>query len=404
MYVAILFIFAVDTVNVYQMNGRIDDFFRKAVPFSLLTAFSVFVGFFVAKIALGSERHFDLSLYQVVERMLVVFIFIMASVLFHIFVHEAGHMLVALLRGWKFLSFMICGIVVSKRCGRFRLSRFSMMGAGGQCIMLPPETGDTDAGITLYNAGGIVANAFFSLIAVAVLYLFRTSLSFYSAIFFWLFILVGIFFILFNGIPHRLSGLPNDGMNMVNLRKDAFSTSVFLHTLRMYGFLMEGNVVRFKNMPYICDGMAIDVHNNIHVMALSLDLSLAIAKMDFSKARSIVGRVMPYAEGMVQIFRNEFSTENIFLTLISMHRHTEIERMLTPSVKRYIEHQSAFRPSVVRVQYALARFYRHDEVMAQRIYSHFNDVCRNYYIAGESEIEKTLMEYLKNLNFEPKRL
>lgn len=386
------------------MNNKVRNLLRAALSFCIVVSASAFAGYFVTKVVLYCARNVELGTHHNIWPGIVVgLIFLIVSVVLHIIFHEIGHMLAALSRGWTFLSFMIFGMVISKRDGLFRLSRFSMAGAGGQCLMLPPDSGDSDAGIMLYNAGGILTNAVLSLVGGAVLYLFHSSLSFYASIFFGLFVLVGVFFILFNGIPHRLSGLPNDGMNMMNLRKDAFSTSVFLHTLRMYGFLMNGNVVRFKNMPYACDGKTIDVRNNIHTMALSLDLSLAIANMDFCKARSIVDRIIPYSEGMVQIFRNEFAVEHIFLTLIGPHSHTDIERMLTPSVKRYIEHQSAFRPSVVRVKYALARLYMNDEAEAERIYYHFDEVCRGYHVVGESEIEKVLMEYLRNLNFEPKK-
>lgn len=392
-------IFNPDRFMFIEVLSRIKNFLVYTVFFVL----SCFIGFFVGKMAVNAEANADLDMLQIVSRAASVGVFLVLSIFLHIFVHEAGHMLAALSRGWSFMSFMMAGIVLSRKNGRFRLSRYSLSGAGGQCLMLPPEKGDTDAGIVFYNVGGILANATVTVSASFALYEFHSSFSFYGTAFLWLVVLLGLFFVLVNGIPHRLSGLPNDGMNVANLRKDRFSTFVFLNSLRMLGFLMSGDTARFRSMSYMCDGKEINPSNNIHVMAVSMDISLALANMDFNKARAIIGRINPYSDKIVQIYRNEFTLERIFLTLTSPHRKSEIEHLLTPSVRKYIKSQGVFRPSVVRVQYALAKLHYHNENEAARIYEHFENVCRHYYIAGESEIERTLVEYVrryKDLDFD----
>lgn len=104
------------------------------------------VGFVIGKI-IKPALHADISAADVFLTILLAAIFFILSFIIHIVIHEAGHMLAAMARGWKFLSFMIMGVVLSRRDGRFRLSRFSMAGAAGQCLMLPPENGDTPFGI-----------------------------------------------------------------------------------------------------------------------------------------------------------------------------------------------------------------------------------------------------------------
>lgn len=97
------------------------------------------VGFVIGKI-IKPALHADISAADIFLTILLAAIFFILSFIIHIVIHEAGHMLAAMARGWKFLSFMIMGVVLSRRDGRFHLSRFSMAGAAGQCLMLPPET------------------------------------------------------------------------------------------------------------------------------------------------------------------------------------------------------------------------------------------------------------------------
>ena len=78
------------------------------------------VGFVIGKI-IKPALHADISAADVFLTILLAAIFFILSFIIHIVIHEAGHMLAAMARGWKFLSFMIMGVVLSRRDGRFRL-------------------------------------------------------------------------------------------------------------------------------------------------------------------------------------------------------------------------------------------------------------------------------------------
>ena len=141
-----------------------------------------------------------------------------------------------------------------------------------------------------------------------------------------------------------------------------------------------------------------DPTSAIHLMALSADLSLAMSRMDFEKARAILIRVEPWREEIIPIYRNEMTLEKIFLTLTAPHAKEDVERLLDKSLLKYLKQQSAFRPSALRVQYALARLHESDEHKAEKIYQQFQKVCRSYYIQGEVKIEERLMEYVRQLS------
>lgn len=311
-------------------------------------------------------------------------------------IHEAGHMLAAMARGWKFLSFMIMGVVLSRRDGRFHLSRFSMAGAAGQCLMLPPENGDTPFGIALYNAGGVLANLLLTVIASVIMFMPSAHHSLVTTVFLLCIIISGLYLIVMNGIPNKLAGLPNDGLNMLNLHKDEFSTMVFLRSMRLIGYLMQNDTSRLEAMTYMCDDRDINFSNPIHIMALSSDLSLAMLHMDFGKANAIMQRAEPHMSRMVTIYRNELTLERIYLTLIRPHYPEDINRLLDKSISKYLQVQSVFRPSALRVQYALAMIHEADSSKAEKIYEKFQRVSRKYYIQGEAEYEQQLVDFVRS--------
>ncbi len=378
---------------------------KQALPFILFFAASFGIGFVVAKLvlmgvdetAVGSEQETDVPLAVFLLKMGWLLFSLFFAIAAHIVLHEAGHMVAALSRGWKFLSFMIVGIVLSRRDGRFRLSRFSVAGAGGQCLMLPPEKGDTDAGIALYNAGGVLVNLLVVLAAGIALAAGYSTLSFAWKAFLMPQVLVGLFLAVVNGVPMTLGGLPNDGKNLLNLRKDAFATQAFLQSMRLIGMLMQNNLSAVKAQQPMCEGREVDFANPIHVMALSMDLSVAMARMDFDGARAILHRIGPHEHQLPQIYRNELAFEQIYLTLIEPHEAADIDRLLTEPVQRHIRQQVSFRPTALRVRYALARLHESDEAKAEKLHEKFQKVCRSYYIQGEVTIERRLVEYIRQL-------
>ncbi len=352
-------------------------------------------GFVIGKI-IKPMIYADISSADVALTLFLALVFFVLSFIIHIVVHEAGHMIAAMARGWKFLSFMIMGIVLNRRNGRLRLSRFSMAGAAGQCLMLPPENGDTPFGIALYNAGGVLANLLLTVIASVILFMPSTHHSLTETVFLLCIIIVGLYLIIMNGIPHKLAGLPNDGLNMLSLRNDKFATMVFLRSMRLIGYLMQNDTSRLEAMTYMCDNRDINFSNSIHVMALSSDLSLAMLRMDFGKANAIMQRAEPHISQMITIYRNELTLERIYLTLIRPHYPEDINRLLDKSISKYLQVQSVFRPSALRVQYALAAIHEADSNKAEKIYEKFQRVSRKYYLQGEIKYEQQLVDFVRS--------
>ena len=87
--------------------------------------------------------------------------FIFLAVFFmlvHIIIHEGGHLVMGLATGWKYLSFRIGSIALVKRDGKLQWKKTTVVGTGGQCLMIPPECEPTECPFFLYLLGGGLFN------------------------------------------------------------------------------------------------------------------------------------------------------------------------------------------------------------------------------------------------------
>ena len=131
--------------------------------------------------------------------------------------HETGHLLAGLLSGYRFVSFRIGSLILVKGKNGFYLTRFSLPGTGGQCLLRPPAYVKKEVGFPVfwYNLGGVIANVVVSGIGIALLCSSTTKFFFVFGI-----CLAGCGFLLIltNGIPLKLGGISNDGYNALSLK------------------------------------------------------------------------------------------------------------------------------------------------------------------------------------------
>lgn len=365
-----------------------NSFLRLVLIFSLFVALGFGVGYLIGLLIKANMAVFPWWY------ILVFIISFYLSLVLHTFFHELGHMACAKIRGWKFISFMLFGIVLTKKDKGFRFSRYKIPGALGQCLMIPPEEGDTDFGIALYNAGGVAMNLLLLLTAIVAFILGKDIFPGYIILFLVIFICVGAFMMLINAIPLKISGLPNDGMNIVSLGKDKFCSEIFLCSMRAVASMQKGCRISEFLDRYITEDVKIDYSNTIHVMALSFDYSRALDLKDFDKAYSLMDGINAHLYLLPKIYRLEFGMENVFLSLVRGCSDTEIDKLLDDETKKYMEGVASLRPSGLRVRYAIALLYEKDVEKAERIYGLFQKLCSKYYLPGEALSEKQLLDYL----------
>lgn len=126
-------------------------------------------------------------------------------------IHEAGHLVMGLLTGYKFNSFRLLSYVWIKENGKIRFIRSKNSLVVGQCLLSPPGE-EKNFKLFWYNFGG----GFFNLLTAALIgviaVLFPGHQTLNNVVFggVWANITMG----LMNLIPMNL-GIPNDGLNIV---------------------------------------------------------------------------------------------------------------------------------------------------------------------------------------------
>ena len=270
--------------------------------------------------------------------------------------------------------------------------------------MMPPKQGDTDFGVALYNAGGVLMNAVIAVASFALLVVCYDSLVWEISVLLASLGGVGVLLALVNGIPSKSSGLPNDGMNIRDLRKDAFSTHVFLTIMRAMGGMQKGSSLdeisaSYLQNGYMAEGVKIDYTNSFHVAALSFDLSLAMLRLDFEKAHAICDGIEASFEDIVPIYQKELMYERVFLYLVSPREGLDVKSLIDADTLKYFNMQTSFRPTALRVKYAYACLYEKDEAKAKAdaIYVQFQLVCERFHIPGEVLAERKLVQYVREL-------
>lgn len=268
--------------------------------------------------------------------------------------------------------------------------------------MMPPAKGDTDFGIAFYNAGGVVMNCIVSIVALVLSLCFYDYFVWDTLVFLFSMCFTGFLFAFINGIPMVSGGVPNDGMNICELKKDAFATRVFLTTMRVMGKLQQGvNLDQISeeilDNGYLTSGVVIDYENPIHASAVNFDLSLAVARLDFDKAHVILDQLEPSFDSIIPIYQKEVTYERVFLYLVSPREGVDVGELIDSETLNYFEMQTAFRPTTLRVKYAFARLYENDEAKAEGIYTQFQKICKSYHIQGEVQTERRLVEYVRSL-------
>lgn len=279
------------------------------------------------------------------------------SIFLHIIFHELGHLEAGLISGYEFASFRIGNRMWIKENGKIRLKKYSIPGTGGQCLMIPPKDMGYDYPVVLYNLGGILANIIVSVIVVILALLLRSGEML-------IFSLVGIYLAIMNGVPMKLQGLANDGMNVKCLKKEPLAMQAFDCQLRSNAANMEG--IRLRDMPE--EWFEIPKDSDLSDVNTGTMIYMQIAKIldecDFALAKEKIQWAMDNVDGMLGIYKNELKCELIFC-YIMLGEYEEAEKLYEYEMKKYIDMTKVWL-SRRRLMYAYYLLVEKDKEKAQK--------------------------------------
>lgn len=313
--------------------------------------------------------------------------------------HEGGHLIFGLLSGYKFVSFRIYNLIFIKENGKLKLKKFKVHGTAGQCLLMPPKKINNKFPYKLYNLGGIIVNSILCLMAFICLSLFNMG-SFLN-IFSYLIIVFNLIFILLNGIPMKLNGLPNDGYNVFLANKDTLAREGFYLTLKINGLLTEG--MRYKDMPhewFILPAEA-DLSNSLNASIRIQEGYWYYDKMNFKMAKECYESLLKDSVNLIDLYKKELNCMLLFLEIIGECRKERIEELYTKELKNYVKAMKSMIDKQ-KLLYAYELLVNDNEENAEKILEYIKKSQDTYPIKGEIFCEMDMVELIKSKHKERK--
>ena len=302
-------------------------------------------------------------------------------------VHEGGHLLFGLLTGYQYSSFRIGSFMWVKVEGKLRLKRFSLAGTGGQCLMAPPDMMDGKIPYVLYNMGGCIANAVVSVIPLIFVILFWKFSYFNFMVLIW--VGIGLFAAVLNGIPMKLQGMPNDGHNALSLGKNPEALYAFWLQMKMNEQVALGH--RLKELPQEWFVLPSEegMQNSLIATIAVFCCNRLMDEGRYAEADELMERLLEQENGMVGVHRHILNADRLFCELVGEKRPEKLEELYTPELKSFLKSMKK-SPSTYRMTYLYAKYVEKDEKKAAAAMAGFEKVAQTYpyphEIAGEREM------------------
>lgn len=303
--------------------------------------------------------------------------------------HEAGHLVFGLLTGYRFVSFRIGSVMLVRRGGRLRLSRYALAGTAGQCLLAPPPMADGAYPVVLYNLGGVLMNLLTALAALLLAPFVPMPWNAAPV----LLALTGLGTAVLNGVP--LGGpVDNDGKNTLALCRDPAARRAFWVQLSVNAALAGGR--RLREMPaewFVCppdDGMRGALTAALGVFCCNRLLD----EHRFAEAATQIDRLLALDTGMLDLHRAMLLCDREFLALIAADGTQAPEPPREQKQARQLaqlEKAMKSNPSVLRTQYARALLGQNRPDRAQKYRAAFEKTARRYPYPQEIEAERELL-------------
>lgn len=359
---------------------------RKKINFNnliliILGAITGFTVGFLGKKNVGSEGGFV----KFIVSMLIIIIFIYL----HIIIHEGGHYIFGKLTNYKFVSFRIGSLTLVKE-EKFKIKLFNIKGTVGQCLMEPPEYNE-DFPYFLYNLGGGLLNIIISLIIIVIV-MINKNLGNLSEILI-IFSVVGLYIGLTNLIPLKISGISNDGNNIISIKKSNEAKYSFFIQLKVNSLLMKGT--RIKDMPleWFESIENLDTSNPISLSRAILRGNYYQDKGDLLKAKEIYEDLLKNKR-ILGLYKKEIICELIFCEIMTTCDIDKINQLYNKEIKAYVK-QSKHNIGKRRLLYAYELLINKDRGKAEKYRKDFNKLLRTYPYKGEIESELELIDLIK---------
>lgn len=322
--------------------------------------------------------------------MLVIFY---VGYLVHIVVHEGGHLIFGLLTGYKFSSFRIGNRILLKTEQGFQWKKLHIPGTAGQCLLAPPELINGKMPYVLYNLGGVLMNFLVSLICLVIgLALWKPHP--YAAECFLIIALMGCAFILLNGIPAVMGGMPNDGYNALTIRKFPSALQAFRIQMQINQEVSRGR--RLKELPEEWFQMPSD-EDMQNPLSAAIGVFVCNRLMDehrFEEADQQIEKLLQTESGIIDLHRKLLVCDGILCQLLGERNEETLDGLLDKEQQKFMKAFGKSLLSVTRTQYGLALLKDQDTEKGEELRKRFEKQAEVYPYESDIQSERELMDQI----------
>ncbi len=350
-------------------------------------------GFLMVKIADKTDSIRNGSMWTFVLNILIVLGAIYAGMFLHILVHEGGHLVFGMLTGYKFSSFRIGNRILLKTEQGFQWKKLHIPGTAGQCLLDPPELINGKMPYVLYNLGGVLMNFLVSLICLVIgLALWKPHP--YGAECFLIIALMGCAFILLNGIPAVMGGMPNDGYNAWTIRKFPGALRAFRIQMQINQEVSRGR--RLKELPEEWFQMPSD-EDMQNPLSAAIGVFVCNRLMDehrFEEADHQIEKLLHTENGIIDLHRKLLACDGILCQLLGERNEEVLDVLLDKEQQKFMKIYGKSLFSVTRTQYGLALLKDQDVSKGKELQKRFEKQAAVYPYESDIQSEKELMELI----------
>lgn len=333
-----------------------------------------------------------LSLADVAKMLWTILALLIAFVLNIIF-HEGGHLVAGLLTGYRFVSFRFFNWTLIRKDGHLKWRNYELAGTGGQCLLAPPDKPLDQIDTRWYNAGGVLANIF--IVVVSVVLVWACDLPHWLNTILNCMAILGILIALMNGIPMKIGGVANDGLNLLQMEKDLPGKQSFCNILDINARSQEGEL--YKDMPEQLFALPqpFDWENSMHAGAALLAAIRMAALHQWEDAYQLLTEALDNKDDFMQLYQLE-AEALMTLVCIATGRDDEAKRHYDKNVARHVKQHASSQSDKQLIAMAVALALEGDRPKAEAMFRKLESDRDKFVHQGDVAMSLDLMHWLLN--------
>ena len=206
--------------------------------------------------------------------------------------------------------------------------------------------------------------------------------------------LMGCAFILLNGIPAVMGGMPNDGYNAWTIRKFPGALQAFRIQMQINQEVSRGR--RLKELPEEWFQMPSD-EDMQNPLSAAIGVFVCNRLMDehkFEEADQQIEKLLQTENGIIDLHRKLLACDGILCQLLGERNEEALDGLLDKEQQKFMKAFGKSLLSVTRTQYGLALLKDQDTEKGEELRKRFEKQAKVYPYESDIQSERELMDQI----------